>query len=95
MMFTWLLLIAATVIVGFTCFRFLSGWVAVVLAALLPWCIFLLFNLAAEYYSTDKEVMSGSWLGFQITLGSFFAVLGVVSGWLTNRDNRKHKLPRQ
>ena len=90
MMIAWFLLIAATVVVGFCCFRFLSGWVAIVLAALLPWCIFLLFNLAAEYYSTDKEIMSGSWLGFQITLGTFFAVLGVLSGWLTNRNPRSH-----
>ena len=83
------LLIAATVVAGFCCFRFLSRKVAIVMAALLPWCIYLIFNLTSEYSAPDKEITAGSWLAFQLIFGSFFAALGVLSGWLTNRDNRK------
>ena len=47
-------------------------------SALLPWLVFLGFNLYSEHYSPDRELMKGSVVFFQATLGSLTALLGIV-----------------
>ena len=51
---------------------------ALVVSVVLPWIIFLLFNLYLEKHSRDREVLQGSFWFFQFTEGTIMA----LAGWL-------------
>lgn len=81
----WIIIFIVTMLTGGCSFYYAKGHKAIFLSAFIPWSLFLIFNFYSEYYAQDKEIMKGSWVVFQITLGSFVAIMGVVSGWLINR----------
>ena len=84
-LFLWGLILIVTVLIGGFSFYYAKGRKAIFLSAVISWSLFLILNLYLEYHSQDKEVMKGSWISFQIILGSFVAVMSVVSGWVVSR----------
>jgi hypothetical protein len=81
----WIVIFIVTVLIGGCSFYYTKGRKAIFLSAFIPWSLFLILNFYLEYHSQDKEIMKGSWIAFQITLGSFVAIMGVVSGWVISR----------
>jgi len=61
-----------------------------ILSALVPWIAFFGFNLYTEQFSPDKELMQGSVLFFQLTLGSLVAALGLASWSIATRVMRSN-----
>jgi hypothetical protein len=81
----WLVLLGAPLFVGAACALVLTKRSRLVLSALLPWMAFLGFNLYADHFSPDKELMQGSVLFFQLTLGSLVAALGLLGCSIVTR----------
>ena len=75
----WFLLIVGSASVGGLCALALKKKPALILSALIPWIIFLAFNLYSEFYSPDHEIMQGSWWFFQATFGSIALIIGLLS----------------
>jgi len=75
----WFLFIAGSSSVGGLCALALKKKPTLILSALIPWAIFLAFNLYSESYSPDHEIMQGSWWFFQATFGSVAAIIGLLS----------------
>ena len=74
----WFLLIVGSSSVGGVCALTLKKTFALILSSLIPWTIFLAFNLYSDSHSPDHEIMQGSWWFFQATFGSFAAIVGLL-----------------
>jgi len=61
-----------------------SKW-AMAWATIVPWAAYLAFNIYADSHAPDKELMHGTWLFFQFTVGTFVALLAALSAGLTLR----------
>ena len=77
----WLLIFGMPSLIGAACALIFKKHQALVLSALIPWSVFLVFNLYSEYYSPDREIMQGSWVFFQTTLGSITAIFGLLGAF--------------
>jgi hypothetical protein len=75
----WGVIFVVSFLIGGACAFMLNKNYVLVLSALIPWLIFLVFNLYSEYNSPDKEIMQGSWGFFQLTIGSITAFFGLLS----------------
>lgn len=84
-MIFWFVIVMSAIAIGTASFYFLEGKKAGILAALTPWTIFLIFNLYSELYSLDRDVVHGSWLFFQVFIGSLLAIIGIISGFLIKK----------
>jgi len=51
---------------------------ALIVAAVLEWFAYLAFNLYADGHSRDRELMRGAWPFFQLTGGTFVALLAAA-----------------
>ncbi len=81
----WVVLLAGPSLFGGVCALRFRRRIAYLLSGLVPWCIFLIFNLYEEMYGLEKELMRGTWWLFQITIGTFVAAIGLLGCWLANR----------
>jgi H+/Cl- antiporter ClcA len=72
----------------FAAFRF-KNWRALIVAAAVAWFVYLVFNLYDDGHSRDKEIMQGTWLFFQLTGGTFVALLAAACAGGTLKFIRK------
>ena len=79
----WIVVIVGSLLIGGLCALKPKRQQACILATLIPWTIFLMVNLYGEHYSPDKEIMQGTWLFFQLTIGSLTAILGYLGAVCT------------
>ena len=79
--FGWLLLTGGPFLVGMFCAGVLRHRVSLLLAIALPWLVFLLFNIYTNQTSPDRELLRGTFLFFQLTLGSVIALAGAGGHW--------------
>ena len=84
-MLIWLILIISPFLFGAACARAFTKQKALTLAISTPWVIFLVFNLYSEKYGSDREIMQGTWLFFQITGGTMVSVIGYLGSWFVAR----------
>lgn len=76
---TWVVIFVVSALVGCACALIFKKHQALGLSALIPWTIFLILNLHGKYYSPDKEILQGTFVFFQVTIGSIVAVFGFLS----------------
>jgi hypothetical protein len=88
----WLVLIGAPFLVGMLCTMFLRRRISLVLAIALPWLVFLVLNTYTSQTSPDRELLQGTFMFFQLTLGPLSAVSGAVGHWFAARVARR-KVP--
>ena len=81
----WIVLIIGAGLVGVASAKMRRGKYSIIFAAIIPWSIFLLFNLHSEYYGQERELMQGTWWFFQATIGTFVGLLGVIGYWVTKK----------
>ena len=85
----------------FAAFRF-KNWRALIVAAAVAWFVYLVFNLYDDGHSRDKEIMQGTWLFFQLTGGTFVALLAAACAGGTlkfirkapNNSSKRTRVPR-
>jgi hypothetical protein len=75
----WGVIFVVSSLIGGACALMLNKKYALGLSTLIPWLIFLVFNLYGEYNSPDKELMQGTWGFFQLTIGTLTAIFGLLS----------------
>ncbi len=87
------LLYAVILFGGSTLVGVLFAWtvrhrIALVLSGLLPWCIFLALNLYSEFRGSERELLQGTWMFFQVTLGTLAAASGLLGYSLAKKAKR-------
>jgi len=82
-----ILLMLAFFLLGAACGLLTSRRLSFVLSAVIAWLAFLGFNLYADRFSPDRELMKGSVWFFQFTLGTL-TTLAAVAGTLVVRRLR-------
>ena len=85
----WLVLAGVPFVAGMLCALLLRQPVSLLLAIGLPWVVFLLFNIYSGQTSPDRELLRGTFLFFQLTLGSVPAISGAVGHWFAAQIARR------
>ncbi len=80
--------LAGPCLFGAICALRLHRRIAYLMAGLVPWCVFLAFNLYAEFYGLEQELLKGTWWLFQLTIGTLVAMIGLFSCWLVNKATK-------
>ncbi|CAN5540719.1 hypothetical protein BH23BAC4_BH23BAC4_04770 [soil metagenome] len=84
----WLLLIGASVLVGFACARHLTGRSGIFWAGAIPWSGLLAYLLIAEYLLPYSGGGASMWPIAQLVAGTAMAFSGVVSYLIVQRRAR-------
>jgi membrane protein DedA with SNARE-associated domain len=86
----WLFMIGGSALIGGVCALMSKKYQALILSASIPWVVFLVLNFYFEYHSADREIMQGSWVFFQIAIGTISAITGLLTAlWVFKRRERR------
>ena len=77
------LFLAVPVFSGVMIARRIRSRRSLLIAAVVTWLIFLALNLYSAKYSPDRGILQGTWLFFQLTEGTFVALLAAVCAGCT------------
>lgn len=58
--------------------RRIRNWRSLLVAPAVTWLVFLAFNLYSVRHSPDRQILQGTWLFFQLTEGTFVALLAAA-----------------
>lgn len=81
-------LLVAPIVCGISSALWCKSKRALVLAPAVSWLAFLAVNLYSERTAPDRELMQGSWLFFQVTIGSFVALVSTAAAGATLKARR-------
>lgn len=84
----WTVLIIGPVLLGVVAAKNLSGKYSIIIASFIPGLVFLVFNLYSEYYGQERELLQGTWMFLQATLGTLVGLIGIISYWGTKKVAR-------
>jgi hypothetical protein len=82
---SWVLLVGGSGLIGVLLTLWAKPRVALWLSGLVPWCFFLALNVYWEFQGPEKELLQGTWIPFQVALGTLAAASGLLGNWLTRR----------